>query len=148
MTFLNSSNFLHCQISNSFLSWLMKLWNVAVLMTIYGKSSVYQRSRELLRCLFIVEYSSIKWNCSLTWSQLHLHMEYCHNPADTRCWINAGLTLVQRRRRWTNVKPTLIQHLVSAGNSVFQWANYAWMFWNGIQLFWHMVRERTDNVQI
>ena len=37
------------------------------------------------------------------------------NPTDTRRWINAGLTLVQRRRRWTNVKPTLIQRLVSAG---------------------------------
>ena len=37
------------------------------------------------------------------------------SPADTRRWINVGLTLVQRRRMWTNVKPTLIQHLVSAG---------------------------------
>ena len=35
--------------------------------------------------------------------------------ADTRCWINVGLTLDQRRRRWTNVKPTLIQRLVSVG---------------------------------
>ena len=33
----------------------------------------------------------------------------------TRCSINVDLTLVQRRRRWINVKPTLIQHLVSAG---------------------------------
>ena len=37
--------------------------------------------------------------------------------ADTRRWINAGLTLVQRRRRWSNVKPVLIQRLVSAGVS-------------------------------
>ena len=35
--------------------------------------------------------------------------------ADTRRWIIVGLTLVQRRRRWTNVKPTLIKRLVSAG---------------------------------
>ena len=31
-----------------------------------------------------------------------------------RC-CEVGLALVQRRRRWTNVKPTLIQRLVSAG---------------------------------
>ena len=31
--------------------------------------------------------------------------------------FNGGLTLVQRRRRWTTVKPTLIQRLVSAGLS-------------------------------
>ena len=38
-----------------------------------------------------------------------------YNPADTRRWINIGLTLVHRLRRWTNVKPTLIQRLVPAG---------------------------------
>ena len=42
-----------------------------------------------------------------------IHMELI--PADTRRYINAGLTLIQRRRRWTNVKPTLIQRLLSAG---------------------------------
>ena len=36
--------------------------------------------------------------------------------ADTRRWINAGLTSVHRLRRWTSVKPTLIQRLVSAGS--------------------------------
>ena len=36
-------------------------------------------------------------------------------PADTRRWMNFGYTLVQRRRRWSNVKPTFIQRLVSAG---------------------------------
>ena len=36
-------------------------------------------------------------------------------PADTRRGINVGLSLVHRRRRWTNVKSTLIQRLVSAG---------------------------------
>ena len=30
---------------------------------------------------------------------------------------NAGLTLDQRRRRWSNVKPALFQRLVSAGKS-------------------------------
>ena len=38
-----------------------------------------------------------------------------HIPANTICWINVGLMLVHRRRRWTNVKPTLIQRLVSDG---------------------------------
>ena len=36
-------------------------------------------------------------------------------PADTRRFINVGLTFVHRLRRWTNVKPTWIQRLVSAG---------------------------------
>ena len=36
-------------------------------------------------------------------------------PADTRRVINVGSTLVHRLRRWTNVKQTLIQRLVSAG---------------------------------
>ena len=32
-------------------------------------------------------------------------------PAETRRYINVGLTLVQRHRWWTNVEPTLIQRL-------------------------------------
>ena len=36
-------------------------------------------------------------------------------PADTRRWINVGLMLVHRLRHWTNVKPTLLERLVSAG---------------------------------
>ena len=36
-------------------------------------------------------------------------------PAGTRRRISVGLTLVHRLRRWTNVKPTLIRRLVSAG---------------------------------
>ena len=44
------------------------------------------------------------------YTNIGLMSRICWDPADTRCWINFGLTLVQRRRRWTNVKPTLIQH--------------------------------------
>ena len=33
----------------------------------------------------------------------------------TRRLINVGLTMVQRRRRWINTEPILIQRLVSAG---------------------------------
>ena len=47
----------------------------------------------------------------------NVHYDKYHS-ADTRRWINVGLTLVQRRRRWTHGKPTLIQRLVSAG----QWS--------------------------
>ena len=36
-------------------------------------------------------------------------------PAYTTRRINVGLRLVHRLRRWTNVKPTLIQRLISAG---------------------------------
>ena len=35
-----------------------------------------------------------------------------HQMTNTRRWISVGLPLVQRRRRWTNVKPTLIRRLV------------------------------------
>ena len=38
--------------------------------------------------------------------------------ADTRRSIDLVLKLGQRRRRWTNVKPTLIQRLVSAGRPI------------------------------
>ena len=37
-------------------------------------------------------------------------------PSNTRCWINVGLLLVQRRRRWPNNKPALVQRLVFAGS--------------------------------
>ena len=39
------------------------------------------------------------------------------SPADTRRRINVCLMLVHRLRRWTNVKPALIQRLVSVENS-------------------------------
>ena len=32
------------------------------------------------------------------------------------CWNNVGLTLVQCRRRWTNVTPALIKRIVSVGH--------------------------------
>ena len=37
----------------------------------------------------------------------------CRQGFNTRRSINVGLTLVQRRRRWTNVRPTLFQRLPS-----------------------------------
>ena len=51
--------------------------------------------------------------------------------ADTIRWINVGLALVHYLRRWTTVKPTLIQRLESAGgggglsNKNFKWAKIA-----------------------
>ena len=41
-------------------------------------------------------------------------------PSDTRRRINVGLLLVQRRRRWTNVKPTLIHHFCARSRWSFQ----------------------------
>ena len=35
-----------------------------------------------------------------------------HSPANARRWTNADLLLGQRRRRWTNIKSTVIQCLV------------------------------------
>ena len=54
---------------------------------------------------------------TVNWGR-RIHPYITGNPTDTRRWINVGLTLVQRRRRWTNNKPTLIQRLVSAGQVV------------------------------
>ena len=39
-----------------------------------------------------------------------------YHPADTKRWINVDLALVYRLRRRTNVKPTFILRLLSAGN--------------------------------
>ena len=36
-------------------------------------------------------------------------------PANTRRWNDVGLLFLKRCRWWTNVKPTLVQRLVSAG---------------------------------
>ena len=41
-----------------------------------------------------------------------LHTE---ETADTMSSPNAGLMLSQRRRRWTNIEPTLGQRLISSG---------------------------------
>ena len=51
-----------------------------------------------------------------------LSMGNHYNPVDTRRWINVGLKLVHWLRCWTNVKPTLIQHIVSAGNPVLRFS--------------------------
>ena len=44
-------------------------------------------------------------------------MQGCGSPANTRRWVNAVLTLGQRRRRCPNVKTTLTQRLVLTGSS-------------------------------
>ena len=36
-------------------------------------------------------------------------------PANMRFWLNVGLLLVHRLRRWPNSKPTLGQRLIFAG---------------------------------
>ena len=51
--------------------------------------------------------------CLFTHNNLNILIQ--PTAADTRRSINVGLKLGQRRRRWTNVKPTMIERLVSAG---------------------------------
>ena len=41
------------------------------------------------------------------------------SPANTTPWINAGFMLAHRLRRWTNIKPALVQGVVLAG---FRWS--------------------------
>ena len=44
----------------------------------------------------------------------------CHIalPAHTRLWTNVVLMLAQRRRRWANIKTTLVQSLVCVGKGI------------------------------
>ena len=70
------------------------------------------------------ESSMISGTMQFTFIQMvqcdpHSLLAYCwiYTPADTIRWINVGLRLVHRCRRWTNVKQTLIQRLWSAGTS-------------------------------
>ena len=60
---------------------------------------------------FISFLSLRKWWLVLTlWRWSLLSGE--RSPAAIKRWINVGLTLVLSLRRWTNAKPTLIQHPV------------------------------------
>ena len=54
------------------------------------------------------------------------------HPADTRLRINFGLMLVQRRRRWANVKPILFQFVVFFGKS--GWTVQRRRRWNSSEL--------------
>ena len=82
-------------------------------------------------CLFQLEVEYLYWHyitCTSRLGDVSLYMEYPYidfhpkftatpcrlTPADTTRRINVGLTLVHRLRRWTNVKPTLIQRVVSS----------------------------------
>ena len=40
------------------------------------------------------------------------------DPANTRRWINVGLMLAQRLRRWTNIKPTMVHGIVFTGRYI------------------------------
>ena len=40
------------------------------------------------------------------------------SPANTRRWSEAGLMLVQRRRRWSSIKPASLQRLVHIGTTL------------------------------
>ena len=86
------------------------------------------RSRKLPTTLNIYECAGKKqWSYSETWiperginTQAAMWQAFGVTPtrgppANTRRWINVGLTLTHRLRRLTNVKQTLIQRLVSDG---------------------------------
>ena len=55
----------------------------------------------IYKCPDLIKYPSITLN----------------NPANTRCWTDAGLMLAHRLRRWTNIKPAMVKRLVYAENS-------------------------------
>ena len=60
-------------------------------------------------------------------------------PSITRRWTSAGLMLAQRRRRWTNIKPSLVQRVVFA---VFHWDCYQELFrfllqYNNVSVYSH-----------
>ena len=61
----------------------------------------------------------------------YIYIFFKRVPSNHKTFDNVVLTLVHRRRRWTNVKTILIQRLVSAGYSVLNaaflniyWLNY------------------------
>ena len=73
--------------------------------------------------IVVREFSKV-WDSKLVYIY-HIHQLYqtIVYTANRWRWINVGLTLVQRRRRWTSVKPTLSQRLVSAGIVYWKLAN-------------------------
>ena len=46
-----------------------------------------------------------------------------HTPANTTLLTNAGLMLGQRRRRWANINPALVQRLVFTGTRLWNLEN-------------------------
>ena len=70
------------------------------------------------RCLHVIVQ---RYACMVSQSQRHTQQ---HSADTSRLWINVGSTLVHHLRRWTNVKPTLIQFLVSAGLPIHMYRAY------------------------
>ena len=85
--------------------WLCTAVTAAWFHTFILTVTVYQEFWVYVTCSLKCRGSYVKGPC----------ITVSVSPADTRRWIIVGLPLVQRRRRWANVKPTLIQRLVSAG---------------------------------
>ena len=59
--------------------------------------------------------------CMVSLSQRHTQQ---HSADTRRRWINVGSTFLHHLRRWTNVKPTLFQRLVSAGLPIHMYGAY------------------------
>ena len=58
------------------------------------------------------------------------------SPTDTRSWISVSLILAHRLRRWTNIKPTLVQDLVFTGSAVFASHNRLDRIWPDLANTW------------
>ena len=69
------------------------------------------------------QHQNVASTCIQTYSwRLPSQQKSLQHPSKHKTWINAGLMLDQRRRRWANIKPTLIQCLVFSVTSV--WRSY------------------------
>ena len=58
----------------------------------------------------VIRFASITQAFALTWTKRTI-------SADTIRWTNARLMLVQRRRRWVNINPALVQRLLLIGHA-------------------------------
>ena len=78
---------------------------------------IHSKHKTFVQHLYNAGPTSYKWYTDVL-CLLGLHTKWvCHHwPGNMgRCWTSAGLMSGQRRRRWSNIRPTLVQRLVFAG---------------------------------
>ena len=85
-----------------------------------------------VECLHKTTLATINVNirippCKAEWQNLltlqvriYCLLEYVYISENSRRWNNADLMLVQRLKRWTNIKSTLFQRLVFAGCVMYE----------------------------
>ena len=86
-----------------------------MIIIIYGLALSYWNIRTGDQVVNHVSDHLVILSAAMCLSAHNLNILIQPTAADTRRLINVGLKLGQRRGWWTNVKPTLIQRLVSAG---------------------------------